>query len=111
MLLEIQQRVVDQGVERPVLAGKITVKGLAGDIHLLAQVADGDLLVALGLHGGQQPLLQAPLALGRLLGLAKFVHILPPCFPHFIPIPRKNQEICISPLYFSIGQAIIAKDL
>ena len=74
-MIKICQGVVNERVERAVFAGKVTVKRLAGNVHLLAQVADRNVFVISMQHQLQKALLQLPLAKGRLLRLAILIHV------------------------------------
>ena len=75
--LIIHQGMVNESVQRAVLAGKITVKRLSGNIHLLAQVADGDIFIPGIAHDLHQSLFHLPLTGSRLFGSALLVHQIP----------------------------------
>ena len=69
---------VDQGMKRTIFAGKIAIKRFSRDADMIAQVADGNLVVMLRQHQIQQSFFHLPLPDSGLLSLAHLVHMHPP---------------------------------
>jgi hypothetical protein len=65
---------IDEGIQSPILAGKISIEGFSGDLQMIAQIADGNIFIISSQHQLQKSLLQFPLAAIGLLGLADFIH-------------------------------------
>ena len=86
--VQLDHGVIQQGIQRPIHAGKVPVKGLSGDIHKAAEVAYVDPAVLPLIQQQPQPLLQPPLPGRRRLCCAYLIHTAPPfCIFSIIPFP------------------------
>ena len=92
-----QHSVIQQGVESIFFVGKIAIEGLAGDLHVFAQIADGDLIKGFERHQIQKAMFHLPLPCSGTLCFAQFIRIAHPfpdrCF-YYSRKPGKSNCFC-----------------
>jgi hypothetical protein len=76
----LHQGMIDQAMQGTIFTGKISIKGLSGNLQLIAKLTDRNFLEMPRQHDLQQAFFQLPLSVGRLFRLAQFVHSSPPHF-------------------------------
>ena len=79
-IVKLQQCVIQQGMERAVLAGELPVKGFSGNVQPITQIGNGNLLKLLIFHHIQQTLFQLPLDWTDC-SVLQYLYI---PFPHFL---------------------------